>query len=170
MRVVTLLRKPLAKGATVTLNSLAYGTGGINVDGCRVGITGGTARDSQAPYPLKENGTEDRSGSWARTGHGIMPILAGRYPANLIVQHLPGCTVTGTVKSSYTINQWTEGAQPFGKAAGKPYEGSTHEGSCDVWSCIPSCVAALLNTSVEVGGKESEKEAGVARFFKQVRE
>ena len=79
---ITVARKPFA--GTVAANVLAHGTGAINVDGCRVGMDGGTSRSGQAAYPTNQDGTEDRSQSWARTGHGIVPIAAGRWPANLI--------------------------------------------------------------------------------------
>ena len=69
---IVLARKPLI--GTVAENVLAHGTGGINVDGCRVGTDGGTTRSEQAPYA--ESG-------W-RTGHKVETMNAGRWPANLI--------------------------------------------------------------------------------------
>jgi DNA modification methylase len=89
---IILARKPLI--GTVAENVLKHGTGGINIDGCRVGIEGATKRSEQSPYPKKENGKEDRSGSWARTGHEIEHIDKGRFPANLIHDNSPevvGC-------------------------------------------------------------------------------
>jgi site-specific DNA-methyltransferase (adenine-specific) len=79
---ITVARKPLI--GTVAENVLAHGTGGINVDGCRVGVDGGTSRSGQAEYPKNPDGTEDRSAGWARTGHEVISISAGRWPANLI--------------------------------------------------------------------------------------
>jgi len=80
---ICLARKPLSE-KTVAANVLRWGTGTINVDGCRVGDEGGTTRSEQAAYPKNEDGTEDRSGSWARTGHSVVELKAGRFPANLI--------------------------------------------------------------------------------------
>jgi len=79
---ITMARKPLV--GTVAANVLAHGTGALNIDGCRVGVEGGTSRSMQASYPKNPDGTEDRSGSWARTGHEILALDAGRWPANLI--------------------------------------------------------------------------------------
>lgn len=42
-----LVRKPLI--GTVADNVLAHGTGGINIDGCRIGNEGGTASDAVSP-------------------------------------------------------------------------------------------------------------------------
>jgi DNA modification methylase len=69
---ITVARKPLI--GTVAENVLEHGTGAINVDGCRVGTVGGTTRSEQSPYA--ESG-------W-RTGHEIVELNAGRWPANLI--------------------------------------------------------------------------------------
>lgn len=79
---IIVARKPLV--GTVASNVMQYGTGGLNINGCRVGTDGGTSRSGQADYPKNADGTEDRSESWARTGHGIVEINAGRWPANFI--------------------------------------------------------------------------------------
>lgn len=70
---IVVARKPLAE-RTVAANVLRYGTGAINIDGCRVGDSGGTTRSEQAPYA--ESG-------W-RTGHEVLTLNAGRFPANII--------------------------------------------------------------------------------------
>lgn len=168
MKIVTLLRKPLAKGSSVAQTALSFGAAGLSIDSCRVGTSKNTpggivSHESESAIygrGLRSGKSFEQSGRQANVG---------RWPANLIVEHLPGCKITGAVKSSYMINQWDEGAQPFGGGAGKPYTGQAHEGASQVWSCQEGCVASLLNASAEVGGLDSEKEAGVARFFKQVK-
>lgn len=65
-------------------NALKHGCGGLNIDGCRVGVSGGTKRSHQAPYPRDEDGAEDRT-RWARTGHSVELIDKGRWPANVIL-------------------------------------------------------------------------------------
>lgn len=69
---ITVARKPF-KG-TVAANVLEWGTGAINIDGCRVGTEGGTTRSGQSHYA--ESG-------WS-TGHKVVELNAGRWPANLI--------------------------------------------------------------------------------------
>jgi site-specific DNA-methyltransferase (adenine-specific) len=78
---IIVARKPLV--GTVAENVLTHGTGAINVDGCRVGADGGTSRSHQEAYG--DGGRMDQGGSqpW-RTGHEIVSINAGRWPANLI--------------------------------------------------------------------------------------
>ena len=74
---ITVARKPLI--GTVADNVLKYGTGGLNIDGCRVGDEGGTR---------KKNTDECRESVSAYgnglNGGGKESIGAGRFPANLI--------------------------------------------------------------------------------------
>jgi len=79
---IVMARKPF--NTSVAENVLTHGTGGINIDECRVGTDGGTKRSHQSEYPKKENGKEDRSKHWARTGHKINELNQGRFPANII--------------------------------------------------------------------------------------
>ena len=70
---------------TFKQNAEKWGQAGINIDGCRIGTEGATKRTHQSEYPKNENGSEDRSQHWARTGHNIKEISKGRWPANLIL-------------------------------------------------------------------------------------
>ena len=79
---IVLARKPLSGSAAK--NAIAHGCGGLNIDGCRVGTTGGTKRSHQSPYPQSNDGLEDRT-HWARSGHGVDDIGEGRWPANVIL-------------------------------------------------------------------------------------
>lgn len=74
----TLCRKPLSE-KTIAANVLKWGTGGINIDGCRVGTSGAT----------KKVNTEECRDSLGKYGDGlnggtVSKIDAGRFPANLI--------------------------------------------------------------------------------------
>ena len=79
---IILAMKPL--DGTFAQNAENWGVGGINIDESRIG-TGGTKRSHQAEYPKNEDGTEDRSKHWARTGHSIESNGLGRWPSNLIL-------------------------------------------------------------------------------------
>ena len=75
----TLARKPLSE-KTVAANVLKWGTGGINIDGCRVGTEGGTRKHDA---PKHESKTAYGNGLNGGGGKG-REIDAGRFPANLI--------------------------------------------------------------------------------------
>ncbi len=78
-----LARKPLEKGHTVATNALKHGTGGLNIDGTRVGTTEyakdiGTVRPQSDDYVFKSFDDNTRP-----SGSGATSQL-GRFPANLI--------------------------------------------------------------------------------------
>jgi hypothetical protein len=79
------------RGDSVLSATIANGTGGLNVQMSRVGTSGGTKRSAQAPYPKRADGREDRSFSWARTGHEVLDINAGRWPPNVVFVHAERC-------------------------------------------------------------------------------
>lgn len=75
---IVLARKPLLE-KTVAENVIKHGTGGINIDGCRVGVDGGTMKGS------KPQGAGH--GIYGAGLHGSCDIKVldlGRFPANLI--------------------------------------------------------------------------------------
>jgi len=81
---IIVARKPL--DGTVAANVLRHGCGGLNVDGCRVGASGGTKKGSK-PLGLGH-------GIWGAGLHGacdIVALSAGRWPPNVILTHTPGC-------------------------------------------------------------------------------
>ena len=87
---ICLARKPLE--GTVANNVLKWGTGGLNIDGCRVGTDNLEYRTTS----YKEAGTGEFSGQNQTnhtTGH---KVVSGRFPANVIhdgseevLQHFP---------------------------------------------------------------------------------
>jgi site-specific DNA-methyltransferase (adenine-specific) len=93
-----LFRKPLSEG-TVAANVLQYGTGGINIDGCRIETSDKMSFSKAAPFT-------DAAGEQGRTWNptstpGIERVqnAQGRWPANVILgccgndPHDPDCAV-----------------------------------------------------------------------------
>ena len=79
---VVLARKPLAE-KTVARNVLAYGTGAINVDACRIATDEDTGR---------AQGSDIRGGTWVsstrKSSYVSVGSPAGRWPANVLLdQH-----------------------------------------------------------------------------------
>lgn len=93
MRVITVARKPLAGSVAANVNK--FGTGGINIDGSRIGtqeeLKGGAGG-------LLSNVRDAREWGYhaGPDDNGYRPNTLGRWPANLILQHLPGCRCVGT--------------------------------------------------------------------------
>ena len=133
-----LARKPIEAKTTVQ-QVLATGTGAINIDGTRIGV----GSDPQA---------EDDS---------YQPS-SGRWPANLILTHGPGCKKVGIrTLPAPTINRFTDGMKPFGNGANHPYEviGGGEEQQ-DIYECEDSCAVKALDrqSGTLVSG-------GASRFF-----
>ena len=112
MEPITVARKPLV--GTVAVNVLAHGTGGINIDGCRVGeevVEKGRAGRSECEsnsLGKKLMGSEDQQ--WQ----------AGRWPANLIHdgsdEVVAGFPVTGPSKASVRgVGLTGDDAKVYGK-------------------------------------------------------
>lgn len=70
---ITVARKPLI--GTVAENVLAFGTGALNIDGCRVGTE---------PIEAGRAGRGANGGGWGMQGQEIGGVSIGRWPANLI--------------------------------------------------------------------------------------
>ena len=138
---ITIARKPLA-APTVAANVLKWQTGGLNIEQSRIGTEGATKRSHQEAYPKQIDGTEDKSQSWARTGHLVLPLQSGRWPANLSLTESP------PIFQRFPIT--TSGARDNSK--NKPYAGPTG------WK------------GTNIGGVCGATTGPVSRYFKQVQE
>lgn len=78
---ITVARKPLI--GTVAENVLTWGTGGVNVDGCRVG-TDDVKTDTPYLYRGNNGNSMGAASERLRTNGGGTTNFLGRWPANLI--------------------------------------------------------------------------------------
>ena len=197
MRTIHVLRKPCSRDTgTVAANVLKYGCGGLNIDASR--ISGGVGyADEVARNIASFAQLQAKSPGWKNSSPykpNVDGALKGRWPANVVFQHLDGCKQTGTREEpGYSVNRFTDGAKPFGGGAGHPYE-SEHvpPSTVPVWACAEGCPVAALDaqsgTSKSVstprrnapgvmgyGGRfrastlpgPPTDEGGASRFFKQ---
>ena len=85
MELWTLARKPLSE-KTVAENVLKHGTGGINIDECRIGYEKGEVDFSKRQRQQADCGEKGWSGNVAKVGSNIQMFKEkGRFPANLIL-------------------------------------------------------------------------------------
>lgn len=87
---IIVARKPME--GTVAESVMTHGTGGLNIDGCRVGTSkekpgGGPRRAPQGPA-FGDLGNDDGTGTGWRTD-------IGRWPANVMLCHMPECNERG---------------------------------------------------------------------------
>jgi site-specific DNA-methyltransferase (adenine-specific) len=155
---IVMARKPLEKGLSIAENVLKWGTGAINIDGCRVGSENRTYKGMSANKP--DVGTF-RDDNWMPKD--IEVNVNGRFPANLILTHHPECECVGTkkVKSGIAIRQ--NGASGFsgglykgaelGKNEDFGYTDENGEETIEEWECVDGCPIKLLDEqSGSVGG------------------
>ena len=194
MKTIMLARKPLV--GTVASNVLEHGCGGLNIDGTRVGVSGGTTRTNGSNAGRPRNTLHGGN-------FGVTPLNSGRFPANLILQHRAGCEQDGIkrVKSHNPDNKVTQGGASTGGCYGDYGERSLvghadKDGKEAVanWICENGCpVARLDEQSGErpSGGSATTKDrtdslyedglgqriitpytdtGGASRFFKQVKQ
>jgi site-specific DNA-methyltransferase (adenine-specific) len=78
---VVLARKPLSE-PNIAANVLKHGTGGINIDGCRVGVS---KADTEAVRSSTHGPLPDHGWGFKRNLEPVEYHPAGRFPANLVL-------------------------------------------------------------------------------------
>jgi site-specific DNA-methyltransferase (adenine-specific) len=104
---ICLARKPLSE-KSIAENVLKWNTGGINIDGCRIGTQGGTKRDGQSDKVSGTNPELSPTKSLNRTGHGIIELEEGRFPANLLLDEVAAELLdeqSGNIKSTGSVRK-----------------------------------------------------------------
>jgi site-specific DNA-methyltransferase (adenine-specific) len=104
---IVLARKPLSE-KTVAANVLKWGTGAINVDGCRVGTEGGTRKESSS-----DKSQTDSVGGYLNAQAGELIPGLGRWPAN--VCHDGSAEVVGMFPQSNGQQAAVTGYEPSSK-------------------------------------------------------
>jgi DNA modification methylase len=110
---IVMARKPLI--GSIAANCEAWGTGALNIDAARIGTEGATRRSHQEAYG--PDGRADQGGGQAwRTGHEIVPLDQGRWPANVIHDG------SAIVRASFPAD--ARGGEMPAKRAGMGYHGN----------------------------------------------
>jgi site-specific DNA-methyltransferase (adenine-specific) len=78
---ITVARKPLEKGLSVAENCLKWGTGGININGCRIEV----ADDDRHEYGVSGDENPKKSPAYGEYGRvAYLQHEQGRFPSNFI--------------------------------------------------------------------------------------
>jgi hypothetical protein len=168
-----LARKPF-KG-NVASNVLKHGTGALNIDGCRVAhgtVNGGNLADNPHPRESTKN-----TGSAFGGDQEAAVDPSGRWPANVVLSHSPGCVEVGTRKvrsQSPSVPQPKfDSDQPgvsldFKAGVGRNGERSQGYAEADgtetvpAWECVEGCPVAMLDAqsgSLTSGGGPLNRNA-----------
>lgn len=159
MKVVHILRKPLI--GSVAENILKHGCGALDIDRTRIGFTGDADKWAAGSGGLIYGAYMDGSGQvykgeqYKPTQNTSQPHNGGRWPANLVLQHLPGCHQEGMrrVKGSPTSRTFHEAYD--GEGVTRFLRGHSHPGNqhadadgmetVAAWECEPGCPVADLD-------------------------
>jgi len=145
MRVITVARKPLSE-PSVAANVLRHGTGALDVDACRIGFT---SEADEAETKTKNQHTA--FGSGPRNNQDVFGEIKtdrtdynapGRWPANLILQHLPGCRRRGTqrVHTNVSHYSYTRSGDFIGSIQSQPEKRHwSNRETVVAWECEPGC-------------------------------
>ena len=152
MRVIHVLRKPLA--GSVTANLEAHGCGGLNVGASRIGTEARTYHGSGASHvKLANHDTGDTGiGTLDGSTSHLTFTATGRWPANLILEHLAGCREVG-VKQVRSDGHFPASRPPGSDVSGpRGHQGQSelHERHMDGetvpdWSCYTGCPVHALD-------------------------
>jgi DNA modification methylase len=159
-----LARKPLE--GTVAQNVQTYGTGGLNIDGCRIAPTGerlGGGGEKKATFEKAEGWSRPWMSDPEHASAHATKVVAnvekatelGRWPAHLVLSHTSDCVCNGTktVKGSVvskTFHEGYDGESTTGFVRGVSYPGNQHgngDGTETVedWECAEGCPVRILN-------------------------
>ena len=160
MKVIHVLRKPCSREAgTVAANVLRWGTGALNIDASRVGYEN-TQNPATNPLYRKEAGYKNNnapdtgSSSYSlKDGSGERnPHTGGRWPANLVLQHLDGCRQEGTrevrvVESNWWMTPHTDRGMMLNgsKRTSMAHYATKGRETVAAWTCAPGCPVAALD-------------------------
>jgi DNA modification methylase len=142
---IVLARKPLEKGLSIAENVLKWGTGGINIDGCRVG--------NEILKEHKSGNIPNDRGEWGLKEGYVMSERDGRFPANLLMSHHTDCCFNG-MKKVKAISGGTN--TPFqndffkniGGGVGDNAGGlgdENGEETVEDWTCVDGCPVKIID-------------------------
>jgi site-specific DNA-methyltransferase (adenine-specific) len=89
---IVLARKPLEKGLSIAENVLKWGTGAINIDGCRVGLSNKDVKDNGRIINRNIREGDDGWGMQDKKADKVEVLSSqGRFPSNFIMSHHEDC-------------------------------------------------------------------------------
>ena len=178
---ITVARKPLSE-KSVADNVLKWGTGGINIDGCRIGFRDeadykeSTQKNQHQDFGTKPMVNNNTYGDWSM----VQPKNyepEGRFPANIILTHHPECECKGLKKVKGQIDKptnrtkfegtWNEGNTGLRNNTNLSKEGYADENGQETiedWNCHPDCPIKILDeqsgTLNKQGVSKSDNKSG----------
>jgi site-specific DNA-methyltransferase (adenine-specific) len=151
-----LVRKPISE-RNVARNVLQHGTGGLNIDACRVPISRGDPgfRKTATGYHIPFSGVHDTTKTPVANHHpdSVRHNSAGRYPPHVVFSHAPDCTEAACVEGCPVreLGEQSGVTKNGGHNIGMPYRKTT---------------TSFISTGVKTTETQYAGDTGTAaRFF-----
>jgi hypothetical protein len=133
-------------------NAKKHGVAGLNIDEARVGFQPGEREAMYRPM------TENKSVGWKNTSKAMgyntpdgLPPAKGRFPANVVLGHLPGCKCLGTKQiagdkatglTPTKARSWKNASVAGINRTG--YAGADGKETVEEWECEESCPVRII--------------------------
>lgn len=155
---IVMARKPLI--GTVAKNVITHGTGGLNIDACRIDASGGRPAREIDPKPEANGavyaGRREAGSGFDGGSRAVGETTEGRWPANFLLAHSEDCVRIGErrVKGAPHLGQKNPeltkqyGGGVFGGGQVKPDGGYADEDgleTTELWACVPGCPVRMLD-------------------------
>lgn len=172
---IVLARKPLENGLSIAENVLKWGTGAININGCRVG-------NEVRTMPIFSNDTKKDQTTFnlnTNIQHHREETSQGRFPANLIMSHHPDCCFNGMKKIKGQIDKptnrtqfegtWNEtntGLRNNTNLSKEGYGDENGEETVEDWTCVDGCPIKIMdNQSGESKSSDTKRNRNTIGSF-----
>ena len=154
---IVLARKPLEKGLNIAQNVIKWGTGAINIDGCRISTSDINGLKKNWDRKKSEQKNAIYEGNWKNIDlNNYAP--EGRFPANLILSHHPDCCFNGVKKIGSGEKKYHEDGDMTTASEGWHNNNKsmfTHknadviasygEETVEDWTCVDGCPIKIMD-------------------------
>ena len=161
MKVIHLVRKPLSE-PTVAMNVLKHGTGALNIDASRVGTDWSQESSVRRGHSKKSCASNGVTG-WNPRMHAE-PHQGGRWPSNLILEHLPECQPGECVSGCPILELDSMGVR---RSSGI-FSPTDHHPTGEGWATSNTVTKGGFGSKRGVPASMYADHGGASRFFKQV--
>lgn len=171
---IVLARKPLEKGLSIVENVLKWGTGGINIDGCRVE----GAKPDCKNIPIESWRIMEGRTDIPETTPQVYDSKQGRFPSNTILSHHYECECKGLKKvkgsscSPEDVGKGRDGDFSngiYGAKSSKITVSHTDENgeeTVEDWDCHEDCPIRIIDMQSGVGKSvKSKRGNGIGKGF-----
>lgn len=153
---ICLARKPLEKGLTIAENVMKWGTGVLNIDGCRVVMKEGDTSSSLRPCRMRQDLTEKKDAIFGSENdsykNNTTGATQGRWPANIILDEVAAEALdeqSGTLKSGAMKHVSSKSLGYRGNGSGAEWDHNASSGGASRFFYVAKASKRERNAGLE---------------------